>query len=208
MHMRSLFLSFASLIAVIFAYSRPVPAGWTLHRRADPNTNVLVRISLVQPNLHDLDTYLLDVADPQSPNYGRHWTPQQVKDTFRPSQESVDAVRSWLVGDFAVEPGSVIQKDEVLILNVSVAQAERIFGTKYNVYLGSDHSERVGCHQGHNFPAHIAEHVDFVWPELTYGSPRLSRRSSPPAALGSRRPRAVQASAFNVSMGKVLRAWR
>ena len=208
MHLRSLLLPIASLIAVTLAYSRPVPAGWTVHRRADPDTNVLVRVSLVQPNLHNLDTYLLDVADPQSANYGQHWTPSQVKDTFRPSQGSVDAVRSWLAGDFAVEPVRVTQKDEVLTLNITVAQAERIFATKYNVYLGSGDSERVACHEGHNFPAHIGEHVDFVWPELMYGGPRLSRRSNPSATPGAHRPRIVQSGALNVSMKRVSRGLR
>ena len=56
--------------------------------------------------------------------------------------------------------------------------------------------------------AHIAEHVDFVWPELMYGGPRLSRRSNPPAAPGAHRPRIVQSGALNVSMKRVSRGLR
>ncbi|EJF64895.1 subtilisin-like protein [Dichomitus squalens LYAD-421 SS1] len=198
MYLCSTFLLIASLIVESLTYTHPIPPGWTLHRRADPDTKLLVRLSLVQPNLHNLDAYLLDIADPQSPNYGQHWTPERVKETFRPSQGSADVVRSWLVSNLDAESSTIIQTDEVLSLNISVAQAERIFTTNYNVYRANNGFERVGCHQGHNFPAHVAEHVEFVWPSLTYGGPRLTRRNSPPTVKGARGPRIVQPSAIDV----------
>ncbi|TBU33346.1 subtilisin-like protein [Dichomitus squalens] len=199
MYLCSTFLLVVSLIVESLTYTHPIPPGWTLHRRADPDTELLVRLSLVQPNLHNLDAYLLDIADPQSPNYGQHWTPERVKETFRPSQGSADVVRSWLVSNLDAESSIIIQTDEVLSLNVSVAQAERIFATNYNVYRANNGFERVGCHQGHNFPAHVAEHVEFVWPSLMYGGPRLTRRNSPPTVKGARGPRVVQSSAIDAS---------
>ena len=73
-----------------------VPHGWGLRRRADADTVLPLKISLRQSNLANLDAYLLDIADPDSPRYGQHWTPARVADTFRPSTAAVDAVREWL----------------------------------------------------------------------------------------------------------------
>ncbi|KAM5532597.1 hypothetical protein V8D89_013723 [Ganoderma adspersum] len=195
----SLFL-LTSLTAIALADLSSVPAGWTLHRRAAPDTNVLVRISLVQSNLHNLDDYLLDVADPQSPNYGRHWTPQQVLDTFRPRQDSVDVVTSWLSSELGLDSHSLGLSPgrDVINLNTTAAEAERIFDTEYNVYRSHDDgSEHIGCHEEHSFPPHVSEHVDFVWPTLMRGTRRLAARDH--TLPSSRRRRVVHGDAVEKS---------
>lgn len=192
-------LLLSTLVTVVLADPRPVPTGWTLHRRAAPDTDVLIRISLVQSNLHNLDAYLLDVADPQSPNYGRHWTPAQVLDTFRPRQEAIEVVTSWLSNELGLDSHSLGLSPgrDIINLNTTAAEAERIFDTEYNVYRWDDDgSERVGCHEGHNFPPHVSEHVDFVWPTLMHGQRRLAARDN---TVRSGRPRAAQGVAIEVS---------
>ncbi|KAL7279209.1 hypothetical protein ACG7TL_007049 [Trametes sanguinea] len=72
------------------------PLGWHPRRRADPDTILPLSIALRQSNIHHLDDYLFDVADPDSPNYGRWWTPEQIIGTFQPSLESSETVREWL----------------------------------------------------------------------------------------------------------------
>lgn len=201
MYLCHVLLLLANLAAIVLADPRPVPTGWTLHRRAAPDTNVLVRISLVQSNVDNLDAYLLDVADPQSPNYGRHWTPEQVLDTFRPRQESVEVVTSWLSNELALDSHSLglsLDRD-VINLNITAAEAERIFDTEYNVYRWNDDGgERIGCHEGHSFPPHVSEHVNFVWPTLMRGERRLAARDH--TLPSSRKPRAVQGVATEVSV--------
>ena len=185
-------LFLANLAAIALANSPPVPAGWTLRRRAPPNTNVLVRISLVQSNLNHLDAYLLDIADPQSPNYGQHWTLAKVLDTFRPQQESVEVVTSWLANELGLHSHSLGMSPggDIIKLNTTAAEAERIFDTEYNVYSWNDDgSEHIGCHEGHSFPPHVSEHVDFVWPTLMHGKRRLAARDH--IAWSSMRSRGV-----------------
>ncbi|GBE88831.1 Aorsin [Sparassis crispa] len=74
-----------------------VPAGWRVLRRAEPSTILPLRIGLAQSNIDNIEAFLLDVSHPDSPNFGNHWSPQQVVDTFRPSAETVDTVRAWLL---------------------------------------------------------------------------------------------------------------
>ncbi|KAI0737895.1 subtilisin-like protein [Daedaleopsis nitida] len=161
--------------------SRDVPHGWSLHRRADPDALVPLKFSLVQSNLHNLNAFLLDVADPYSPNYGKHWSHAKVADTFRPSKESVDTVHSWLIDDLGLAPHKVQLNGnrDALQLNVTVAEAESILGTEYYVYRFDDEGhETLGCHKGYALPEHVSKHVDLVWPTTHLKRPRLGRRDS------------------------------
>lgn len=38
----------------------------------------------------------MDVSDPDSPNYGRHWSQDEVIEAFKPSGETIRNVTSWL----------------------------------------------------------------------------------------------------------------
>ena len=56
------------------------PAGWTVVEGIKPSRdmNIPLRIGLTQNNLDKGYDYLMDVADPTSPNYSKHWTAKQV----------------------------------------------------------------------------------------------------------------------------------
>ena len=169
-----------------------VPNGWTLRRRADPDTVVPLSIALRQSNLEHLDAYLLDVSDPLSPNYGKLWSPARVAQTFRPSKETLDTVHSWLVND-GLDPSSVqLSRDGgYMLMNVTVADAERLLAAEYYVYQHTDTGvEHVGCHHGYHLPEHITAHVDLVTPTVEFGGVRLAaqlaKRSSASPAAGKK----------------------
>lgn len=68
-----------------------------LKTRSHEETTIPIRIALAQRNLHRGYELLMDVSDPTSKNFGKHWTAQEVHDMFSPSQESVKAVKEWLI---------------------------------------------------------------------------------------------------------------
>ncbi|TFK92673.1 subtilisin-like protein [Polyporus arcularius HHB13444] len=187
----SSFLSLASAVVVAVATPAPlslhvrhesrraVPHGWSLDRRADPDAFVPLKFRLRQSNLENLDAYLLDIADPQSPNYGKHWTPEQVAQTFRPSPDSVDTVHSWLVNSGGVDLQKIrIGSDGSIRVDVTVSEAESILGAEYYVYRNADDDkERIGCHDGYSLPEHVSKHVDLVWPTVHFGNHKHIRRA-------------------------------
>lgn len=185
---------------------REIPRGWSLHRRAEPDARVFLRFALTQSNLDKLDDYLLEIADPESPNYGRHWSPEKVMKTFRPSQDSVDTVHSWLVNDAGIHPQRIrLTPDRTSVhLDVTIAEAEDILATEYYVYRHSDDgSEHVGCHRGYHLPQHVAEHVDLVWPTVNFGGARIERRGGTGSKdRGIHRPSGIKGAA-DVSNGSM-----
>ncbi|KAH9858769.1 subtilisin-like protein [Lenzites betulinus] len=190
---------------VLHEYRRSLPSGWSLHRRADPGATLPLSIALAQSNIHSLEDYLLDIADPESPNYGKHWTPAQVREKFRPSQESIDVVHAWLATD-GVHPERVqLSHDGAYVrVNVSISEAERLLATEYYVYQHEDGSEDVACEHGYHLPEHVAKHVDLVRPTIQVrgakaSSASLQKRGS---VKGARSRRPMNPSKGSSSTGK------
>ncbi|KAJ6578646.1 subtilisin-like protein [Mycena vulgaris] len=186
-----LLVALVAVVASVVAVPQSVPAGWSLHRRADPDALVPLKFSLAQSNLEKLETFLLDIADPRSPSYGQHWSPAKVKETFRPSTETVDTVHAWLTHGAGIHADKIRlnPNGDILQLNVTIAEAESLLQAEYYVYSDDeDGSVRVGCHDGYTLPEHVSKHVDFVWPTVHFGGPRsFSSRSesiSPSSRFG------------------------
>ena len=75
--------------------SRAHPS-WKRHAQAPAEHMLPIKIGLRQRNLEHMDRFLDDVAHPDSPNYGRHWTSRQVAATFAPAREAVESTVAWL----------------------------------------------------------------------------------------------------------------
>lgn len=139
-------------------------ADWAKRARAPPTDVFEMRVGLAQRNLdrgHDL---LMDVSDPRSANYGRHWTAEEVARAFAPAGEAVDGVVAWVTtasasSDYAKakekekekEMGagageSGIARDRVavaasggwVVFNATVAEAERLLQTEFWLYEQKD----------------------------------------------------------------------
>lgn len=149
-----------------------VPRGWNAVRRADPGLVLPFRIGLAQPNIENIEAFLLDVSHPSSPNYGKHWTPGRVAETFRPSRESVDTVNAWLVDAGGLDPArvSLSAGGAWLQANLTVEEAERLLETEYHVYQFEDDEARthVACHEKYHIPEDVARHVEIVTPTLHF----------------------------------------
>ncbi|KAH9846221.1 subtilisin-like protein [Lenzites betulinus] len=149
---------------------RSLPRGWAPVRRAERDSILPLRIGLAQSNLEALEEYLLDVSHPESPNYGNHWSPAKVAQTFRPSADAVDTVRSWLVGS-GIDAHRVRLNPSGgwLTANVTVAEAERLLATEYHVYEHEESGHKqIGCDSAYHLPEHVAKHVEIVTPTLHF----------------------------------------
>lgn len=124
-----------------------------------------MRIGLTQAKL-DTHKYLMDVSKPHSPNYGKHWSPQEAVDAFNPSEDTVSVVRDWLV-----EVGTLLGQD------YSLGQQSLVRCPCYR--RGSrgpddDRHEYEDSHTGgimpacdeYHLPKHIQELIDYMAPSV------------------------------------------
>lgn len=118
------------------------PPAWKIHRQLDKNTYLPFKIGLKQSNMDRLEEYLMDVSHPSSPNYGQHWSPEKVLETFKPSSESVDTVFNWLQeSGFEAERMQLSKSQGWIEMKLTVEEAEQLLDAEYFIY------EHVNGHQ-------------------------------------------------------------
>ncbi|KAH7908104.1 peptidase S8/S53 domain-containing protein [Hygrophoropsis aurantiaca] len=154
-----------------------VPAGWALSRRHESGAVLPLRFALAQRNIDDIGTFLMEVSHPKSTAYGKHWSAGDVLKTFAPSDETIDAVRTWLIESGIDEERISVSSNKGWVeVDATREEAESLLQTEYNVYSHATGKEHVAC-DSYQLPAHIAPHVDFVTPTVHFDA-RISRRST------------------------------
>jgi tripeptidyl-peptidase-1 len=104
--------SLASNYLVHESRHKAIDHQWNKREQLDKDQILPIRIGLKQTNLEHADHWLMDVSDPESPNFGKHWTAAEILHAFKPrykgplfslghianqnSHETVQAVHSWL----------------------------------------------------------------------------------------------------------------
>ncbi|KAF3932549.1 Aorsin [Dactylellina cionopaga] len=139
-----------------------LPQGWHRDSRLSGDVPISFKIGLTQANLHRGEELLLQVSHPDSPSYGQHWTPDEVRAKFSPSQESYVAVATWL------KSSGVPYKLDArgwITFNATASKIETLLRTKYYLYEHSSGQLHIGC-ESYSLPFDIQQHVDIVMPTL------------------------------------------
>jgi tripeptidyl-peptidase I len=89
----------------------------------------------------------MDVSDPDSKNYGKHWTVEQIMQKFSLTHESIEAIREWLTGS-GVSENRIVHSIgyEWIHFNATAQEAEQLFQTEYHLFEhGLELRSTVGC---------------------------------------------------------------
>ena len=107
------------------ASSDEAHSNWRLTSRLPPEAIVPVRIALKQQNLDAGIDRLMSISHPESPEYGKTLTTDEVTSLFAPSGESVETVRDWLVQS-GLPPASIAHSDSKGWLAVDMTAADAL----------------------------------------------------------------------------------
>lgn len=103
-----------------------------------------MRLALKQDRFDELVEHLYEVSDPEHARYGAHLSKAEIDTLIAPHAETVELVEDWLAlhgvdaKDCHRSPAG-----DWLKITVSVAQAEKMLGTEYNVYTHEVTGEQV-----------------------------------------------------------------
>lgn len=109
--------------------------------------------------------------------YGKHLSKAETDALVAPHPKSIHAVDSWL-DSHDIPPEVISRTGDWVTLRVTVAQAERMLGAKYNVYHHPASSERVVRTMSYSLPRDLHSHVDVVAPTTYFGTLRSMRVTS------------------------------
>lgn len=90
-----------------------------------------------------------DSSDPSSPNYAKHWTAEEVVDMFKPSDDTVSAVKEWLTS-FGIAGDRIAHSDNKgwLAFDASAEEVESLLRTEFHAYEHKDSGNIVpACEQ-------------------------------------------------------------
>ncbi|KAF4552344.1 Pro-kumamolisin activation domain-containing protein 3 [Elsinoe fawcettii] len=154
-----------------------IPHGWSRQQELDRNAILPMRIALAQENLDKAYEHLMDISHPESANYGKHWSPKQVAETFAPSPEAVAAVKEWLSAS-GIDSSRVKQSQSLswLHFEATVDEAEELLKTRYHVFEHQSGQPHVACDE-YSLPSHIKKHVDFVTPSVHFDAKIKPRKA-------------------------------
>ncbi|KAL7623689.1 hypothetical protein AAE478_005241 [Parahypoxylon ruwenzoriense] len=144
--------------------------SWTKVERAIPEALLPMRIGLKQQNLQSGHDLLMDISErsnPESKNYGKHLSAEEVVRFFAPSEESVNAVKDWLIG--AGIPSNTIAQSsnkQWIQFDAPVSQVEDLLMTDYHVWEHIDTEvKNIACDEYH-VPKQVKEHIDYITPGI------------------------------------------
>jgi tripeptidyl-peptidase-1 len=143
------------------------------------DTKLPLRFSLKQRNAHLGHDHLMDISNPRSPNFGKHWTAKQVEVFFSPSNESVKSVLNWL-NNSGIDPNRyrVANGRGSVQLYVSVSEAEALLNTKYYVYEHVETRDLSYACDEYSLHNSLLAHVDYVTPTVGFATTGTNRKLS------------------------------
>ncbi|KAG5970552.1 hypothetical protein E4U55_001614 [Claviceps digitariae] len=154
--------------------------SWIKRQLANDEQIIPIRIALKQENLDKAMDLIMEVSDPDSPKYGHYYKSAQVTDMFAPKQETIDAVKDWLVDSGVSAQSITLSKSKGWIeFDSKVGKLRSLVKADYHVYEhAQSRSERIGTDE-YSLPVDIAPLIDFVLPgaTLTGISKRAGKRT-------------------------------
>ncbi|KAG6907889.1 hypothetical protein DXG01_006996 [Tephrocybe rancida] len=157
-----------------------LPRGWEYHSSAPADYKFDMRVALKQDKIDALIANLWETSDPNHAKYGQHLTPAEAEALVAPHPDSREAVDAWLQ-HHGIAPENIAYSaggGEWVTIRVSVAEAERMLDTKYNVYHHASSSERVVRSLSYSLPRELHSHIDVVTPTTYFGTMRSMRSTS------------------------------
>ncbi|MCJ1248318.1 hypothetical protein MMC30_005535 [Trapelia coarctata] len=144
--------------------------SWSRNEKFKPNgrTTLPVWVGLKQSNLDHGHEILMDISSPNSENYGKHLSADEVAEMFAPSQASIDAVHSWLVAS-GVEPARVVLSPgrHWLKFNATIAEVESLLQTEYKYYQNLSGQGHLACEE-YSIPKTLQQHIDLIMPTVHF----------------------------------------
>lgn len=161
--------------ALVMESLSAVPKDWSELRPALPDEPIRLRIALKQQldRAVMLDRAALDIATPGHPNYGKHFTRDQLRSLTAPSDASISAVTAWLQ-KHAIQP---VLDHDWFTFTTNVSTANRLLDSRFAWYAHNQAPSRPALRVlSYSVPDDIASHIDLIQPTTRFGN--LAARKS------------------------------
>uniref|UniRef100_A0A674NNT0 Tripeptidyl peptidase I n=1 Tax=Takifugu rubripes TaxID=31033 RepID=A0A674NNT0_TAKRU len=138
-----------------------IPKDWTNVGRVDAKEELQLTFALKQQNVDLLERMLRVVSDPDSANYGKYLTLEDVGNLVRPSDLTQKVVRDWLQRS-GVTNCRTVRTQDFLECSMTAEVAEQVLpGSRFHRYT-RDGQSVVRSSAPYSVPDDVYQHLDFV----------------------------------------------
>ncbi|KAM6969682.1 tripeptidyl-peptidase 1 isoform 2-T2 [Tautogolabrus adspersus] len=138
-----------------------IPEDWTHVGRVDPTEELELTFALKQQNVDLLEKTLRLVSDPDSAQYGKHLTLEEVSSLVRPSDLTQKVVRRWLQSH-GITNCLTVHTQDFLQCTMTAEVAETLLsGSKFHRYT-RDGQTLVRSSAPYFVHDDVHQHLDFV----------------------------------------------
>ncbi|XP_056332577.1 tripeptidyl-peptidase 1 [Danio aesculapii] len=138
-----------------------VPGDWTLLGRVGPLEEVELTFALKQQNVSKMEELLKLVSDPDSHEYGKYLSLEEVAALARPSQLTEKVVENWLRSHGVMNCHTIITRDFLqCVMTVQVAEA-LLPGSKFHRFCKNTQTLLRSTSQ-YSVHEDVHQHLDFV----------------------------------------------
>ena len=154
--------------AVVHEQLPGVPSGWTKVQDAAEHEQLSLSISLQYQNIEQLESKLMSVSTPGSPQYRKYLDRDQLNAMF-PIADA-NAIIAWLQSE-GVQ--TIHNTGDAVNFATTVGTANKLLNTQFAHYATADGSgtKKMRTTQ-YSIPDHLTKHVDLVWPTTFFGNPK------------------------------------
>ncbi|XP_071355152.1 tripeptidyl-peptidase 1 [Trachinotus anak] len=138
-----------------------IPKDWTHVGRVEPTEELELTFALKQQNVNLLEEKLRLVSDPDSAQYGKHLTLEEVAALVRPSELTHKVVHHWLQSH-GITNCLTVRTQDFLQCTMSAEVAEKLLpGSRFRRYVRNGQS-LVRSSAPYSVHDDVHQHLDFV----------------------------------------------
>jgi len=161
--------------------------AWTYHGTPRATDEKKFYLMLRTGKEEQLKEFARDVSNPNSPNWRKYMTHEELKEFVSPPKHVEQKVVKWLL-DNGVQPSQIHSYGDALKVVTSVEHAERLLDTTFSLYQHLDEKKPIiRSTSGARIPSDVAEHVSYILGvseftlPISYGRHGVKRNVAPRA---------------------------
>ncbi|TDL17184.1 family S53 protease [Rickenella mellea] len=157
---------------VVHEARQGIPSGFLSKGPAAADTQLNLRIALVQSDTAGLEAALLDVSNPSSANYGNHLSMDEVETFVRPSVDTVAKVNDWLATN-GLQSTTSSPAGDWLSVSMPVKQANELLRADFTVFAHHETGKQAIRTLSYSIPIVLKDTwISSIRPLRTFPNPR------------------------------------
>ncbi|KAH8992221.1 subtilisin-like protein [Lactarius akahatsu] len=147
-----------------------VPEGFTNKGPAPGDVTLRFRIALVQNDTQGLQTKLMDVSTPRSPQYGQWLSKEEVGTFVTPKRETATAVNEWLATN-GLNATVLSPFGDWIGFETTVSHANVLFDADFSTFVHDGSGKSAIRTLAYSIPASLTAHLQLIHPTISFPAP-------------------------------------